>query len=247
METIKLLDGTDWAVDDLVEKMHDNEFYYGYLNKACLSSSSCKKLLEGIDSYLGSTEPLDSNMKPLREGRLIHVSLLEKDKIDDYYHFVDVATRRNKGYKEAVKDPSLEGKEIMLSKEKVWAEGIVDAVLDNPTANDLFTGGEYETPGVGYVQGIPFRAKADCLRDNRIVDLKTTSDIDSWQYNMDLYNYDAQAYIYMTIFKKKSFTFVIVDKRTLKVKTYDATPDDIQQGYEKVSEAIGNYIEGVGF
>jgi hypothetical protein len=186
-------------------------------------------------------------MKPLREGRLIHVSLLEKDKINDYYHFVDVATRRNKGYKEAVKDPSLEGKEIMLSKEKVWAEGIVDAVLDNPTANDLFTGGEYETPGVGYVQGIPFRAKADCLRDDRIVDLKTTSDIDSWQYNMDLYNYDAQAYIYMTIFKKKSFTFVIVDKRTLKVKTYDATPDDIQQGYEKVSEAIGNYIEGVGF
>jgi hypothetical protein len=247
METIKLLDGTDWAVDDLVEKMYDNEFYYGYLNKACLSSSSCKKLLEGIDSYLGSTEPLDSNMKPLREGRLIHVSLLEKDKIDDYYHFVDVATRRNKGYKEAVKDPSLEGKEIMLSKEKVWAEGIVDAVLDNPTANDLFTGGEYEIPGVGYVQGIPFRAKADCLRDDRIVDLKTTSDIDSWQYNMDLYNYDAQAYIYMTIFKKKSFTFVIVDKRTLKVKTYDATPDDIQQGYEKVSEAIENYIEGVGF
>lgn len=247
METIKLLDGTDWAVDDLVEKMYDNEFYYGYLNKACLSSSSCKKLLEGIESYLGSTEPLDSNMKPLREGRLIHVSLLEKDKIDDYYHFVDVATRRNKGYKEAVKDPSLEGKEIMLSKEKVWAEGIVDAVLDNPTANDLFTGGEYEIPGVGYVQGIPFRAKADCLRDDRIVDLKTTSDIDSWQYNMDLYNYDAQAYIYMTIFKKKSFTFVIVDKRTLKVKTYDATPDDIQQGYQKVSEAIGNYIEGVGF
>ena len=79
------------------------------------------------------------------------------------------------------------------------------------------------------------------------MDLKTTSDIDSWQYNMDLYNYDAQAYIYMTIFKKKNFTFVIVDKRTLKVKTYDATPDDIQQGYEKVSEAIGNYIEGVGF
>lgn len=247
METIRLLDGTDWAVEDLVEKMYDNEFYYGYLNKACLSSSSCKKLLEGVDSYLGNREPLDSNMKPLREGRLIHVSLLEKDKLDDYYHFVDVATRRNKGYKEAVKDPSLEGKEIMLSKEKVWAEGIVDAVLDNPTANELFTGGEYELPGIGYVQGLPFRAKADCLKGDRIVDLKTTSDIDSWQYNMDLYNYDAQAYIYMSIFKKKSFTFVIVDKRTLKVKTYDATNDDVQQGYEKVSEAIANYIEAVGF
>jgi len=64
---------------------------------------------------------------------------------------------------------------------------------------------------------------------------------------MDFYGYDAQAYIYMTIFKKKSFTFVIVDKKTLKVKTYDATSDDIQQGKQKVSEAISNYIEGVGF
>jgi hypothetical protein len=226
METIRLLDGTDWAIDDIVSKMYDNEFYYGYLNKASLSSSSCKKLLEGIDSYLGNREPLDSNMKPLREGRLIHVSLLEKDKLDDYYHFVDVATRRNKGYKEAVKDPSL---------------------VDNPTANELFTGGEYELPGIGYVDGLPFRAKADCLNGDRIVDLKTTSDIDSWHYNMDFYGYDAQAYIYMTIFKKKSFTFVIVDKKTLKVKTYDATSDDIQQGKQKVSEAISNYIEGVGF
>ena len=247
METIRLLDGTDWAIDDIVSKMYDNEFYYGYLNKASLSSSSCKKLLEGIDSYLGNREPLDSNMKPLRDGRLIHVSLLEKDKLDDYYHFVDVATRRNKGYKEAVKDPSLEGKEIMLSKEKVWAQSIVDAVLDNPTANELFTGGEFELPGIGYVDGLPFRAKADCLNGDRIVDLKTTSDIDSWHYNMEFYGYDAQAYIYMTIFKKKMFTFVIVDKKTLKVKTYDATPDDIQRGYEKVSEAIGNYIGGVGF
>ena len=247
MDSIKLLDGTDWAVEDLIEKMYDNEFYYGYLNKASLSSSSCKKLLEGIDSYLGNREPLDSNMKPLREGRLIHVSLLEKEKLDEYYHFVDVATRRNKGYKEAVKDTSLEGKEIMLSKEKVWAQSIVDAVMDNPTANELFKGADYELPGIGYVQGLPFRAKADCLRNDRIVDLKTTSDIDSWHYNMELYGYDAQAYIYMTIFKKKMFTFVIVDKKTLKVKTYDATPDDIQRGKEKVSDAIANYIAGVGF
>jgi hypothetical protein len=64
---------------------------------------------------------------------------------------------------------------------------------------------------------------------------------------MEFYGYDAQAYIYMTIFKKKSFTFVIVDKKTLKVKTYDATSDDIQQGKQKVGEAISNYIEGVGF
>jgi hypothetical protein len=226
MKEIKLLDGTDWAVSDLIEKMYDNEFYYGYLNKACLSSSSCKKLLEGIESYLGSTEPLDANSKPLRDGRLIHVSLLEQDKLDDYYHFVDASTRRNKAYKEAIASDEFQGKEIMLLKEKVWAK---------------------EKPGIGYIQGLPFRGKADCLRDDRIVDLKTTSDIDNWDYNMYYYGYDAQAYIYTRIFNKKSFTFVIVDKKTLQVKTYDATEDDIESGKEKVSEAIGCYIANLGF
>ena len=81
METITLLDGTDWAIDDIVEKMYDNEFYYGYLNKASLSSSSCKKLLEGIDSYLGNREPLDSNMKPHQQNgnsHLIYLFLIVK-------------------------------------------------------------------------------------------------------------------------------------------------------------------------
>jgi hypothetical protein len=64
---------------------------------------------------------------------------------------------------------------------------------------------------------------------------------------MYYYGYDAQAYIYTRIFNKKSFTFVIVDKKTLQVKTYDATEDDIESGKEKVSEAIGCYIANLGF
>jgi hypothetical protein len=247
VKEIKLLDGTDWIVDDLLSRMQDNSFYYGYLNTASLSSSSCKKLLEGVESYLGNNKPLDKNLKPLRDGRLIHVTLLENNKLNDYYHFVDVYTRRNKEYKEAVNNPKFKNKEIMLTKEKTWAENIVDAVYNNPLAKTLFDGGQYETPGIDYVQGIPFRAKADCIQGDTIVDLKTTSDIDSWQYNMNVYGYDMQAYIYCTVFNKKKFTFVIVDKTTLKVKTYDATPDDLRQGEQKVGEAIANYIEGVGF
>ena len=158
-----------------------------------------------------------------------------------------IRDRRNKEYKEAVNNPEFENKEIMLTKEKTWAENIVNAVYNNPLAKTLFDGGQYETPGIDYVQGIPFRAKADCIQGDTIVDLKTTSDIDSWQYNMDVYGYDMQAYIYCKVFNKKKFTFVIVDKTTLKVKTYDATPDDLRQGEQKVGEAIANYIEGVGF
>ena len=37
---IQLLDGKQYEVKDLVEKMADDNFYYGELNKLALSSSS---------------------------------------------------------------------------------------------------------------------------------------------------------------------------------------------------------------
>ena len=43
---IQLLDGTVGDKTELLEKMNDDEFYYGYLYKAALSSSSLKILLD---------------------------------------------------------------------------------------------------------------------------------------------------------------------------------------------------------
>ena len=68
MKTIRLLDGSEWNVDELIDKMYDNEFYYGYLGENCLSSSSCKKLCESVEDYLFQDTTLDSNIKPLRDG-----------------------------------------------------------------------------------------------------------------------------------------------------------------------------------
>jgi hypothetical protein len=39
-----LLDGSQWSYNELLERMSDDEFYYGYLGKASLSSSSVKLL-----------------------------------------------------------------------------------------------------------------------------------------------------------------------------------------------------------
>ena len=44
--TIKLLDGQSWDYNELLEQMLKDEFYYDYLGKAALSSSSLKKLLQ---------------------------------------------------------------------------------------------------------------------------------------------------------------------------------------------------------
>ncbi len=45
---ITLLDGTQHEEKEILEKMQDDSFYYGYLSKAALSSPS----LKGCDSGL---------------------------------------------------------------------------------------------------------------------------------------------------------------------------------------------------
>ena len=241
---IKLFDGTVWSQKDLLDKMDDNSFYYGYLGVNCLSSSSVKKLVDGVDNYLFEDNKFDPNSKPLRDGRLIHVTILENDKLDDYYDFVDVATRRNKEYKE-IKETSQ--KEVMLSKERLWAEDLREAIMQNSRAEELIQHGQCEVPAIGYIQGLPVRGKADCLNSDRVIDLKTTSDIDNWDYNKYFYGYDIQAYLYCELFKKDKFEFVIIDKRTKKVKTDIADDHFIKSGEEKVTKAVKNYIRYFGF
>tara|TARA_R100001440_G_scaffold3293_2_gene8291 strand:- start:349 stop:1083 length:735 start_codon:yes stop_codon:yes gene_type:complete len=240
MKTIRLLDGSEWKVDDIIDKMYDNEFYYGYLGANCLSSSSCKKLCESVEDYLFEDNKFSPNLKPLRDGRLFHVTVLETDKMDEYYDFVDVSTRRNKEFKEIA---STSKKEVMLHKEKLWAEDLKHNILKHSRSKYLIENGKPEVPNINYVFGLPFRGKADLLCEDRVVDIKTTGDIDNWDYNKYFYGYDIQAYLYMKLFDKETFEFVIIDKRTKKVKTDEVTEDFLRSGEHKVKKAVGNYVK----
>jgi hypothetical protein len=52
MKIIELLDGSTWDMDTVLEKMQDDDFYYGVLGKNALSSSSaCKLLLTSPKTY----------------------------------------------------------------------------------------------------------------------------------------------------------------------------------------------------
>ena len=103
---IKLLDGKEWNKAELLEKMYDDSFYYGYLGKTALSSSSLKKLLESYDTYLEDLKKSEEEAKipkaerpvkkALQLGRLVHVGILEPHKMDEYFHFVDTKIRRGK-------------------------------------------------------------------------------------------------------------------------------------------------------
>lgn len=239
-EVIKLLDGKTWDKEVLLKEMWNDEFYYGYLNKAALSSSSFKKLTISYDEYIASLDQRNDS-PALKIGRLTHHAVLQPELVGQYYEFVDCKTRGSKAYKEAVLESP---REVFLEKDKQWSDNMRNAVYDHPTASALLLSGIAEVPAIDYVQGVPVRAKADWLRDDCIVDLKTTSSIDDFDYNCTLFGYDIQAYLYTQIFNKQFFIFIAVDKKTFKVKVVQATKEMIEEGKRKVAIAVENYVHG---
>ena len=95
-----LLDYKTWNKEELLEKMYDDTFYYGYLGKAALSSSSVKLLNDSPKKYKYNTEYGNIETQALRNGRLFHLSILEPQKFEQL-NFVDVQSKNSKKYKDA--------------------------------------------------------------------------------------------------------------------------------------------------
>ena len=217
MNEIVLLDGTVWDKTDLLDKMNDDNFYYGYLSQAALSSSSLKLLLDSPKTYKFVTQYGNDESQALRDGWLFHTAILEPEVFSSQI-FVDVQSKNTKAYKEAKEQ---HGK-VFTMTEKQDAERIADAFLRNTKAVELIRDCEFEVPIIGEIQGFPFRGKADVLGKNRIVDLKTTTDIKAFPYSAKKYSYDMQCYLYSTLFNVdyKDFVFLAVDKKSLDIAIY---------------------------
>ncbi len=238
---IELLDGKVWDRLELLDQMLNDDFYYGYLSKAALSSSSLKKLLQSPKAYAASIKEEQQETKALREGKLIHLLLLEPHK-EEALIVVDVKTRTAKAYKEAAAEHGAEN--TFLSVEVATAKKVVRAVKECKEAFDLIYGAATEVPGCGTILGLPFRAKADILhKGQRIVDFKTTADIHRFKYTASNFHYDVQAAIYTHIFDIKEFTFLAIDKNTYDIGIFTTSENFINQGRRKVAEAIDVYIK----
>jgi hypothetical protein len=238
MDTIELLNGELFRHDEILELMKNDEFYYGYLGKAALSSSSIKLLLDSPKKYKYVTEYGSQESSALDAGWLFHTAILEPDVFEKQI-FVDVQSKNSKAYKLAKEE---HGK-VYTIKQKRDAERLADAFLRNEPALKLITNCEFEVPAIGMVQGYPFRGKADVLDSYRVVDLKTTSDLKAFPYASRKYGYDVQVYIYSELFNKpyEEFKFIAIDKGSLDIGIYDCSEEFYNSGKEKVTKALETF------
>ena len=237
-KTIKLLDRVEYKKDEILSKMQDDEFYYGELNKLALSSSSIKDLLDSPKTYAFRQKYSQKESQPLRDGWLFHTAILEPDVFESQI-FIDVQSKNTKKFKEAKEE---HGK-VFTIKEKNQAERLADAFLRTEMSLKYLGDSGFEVPGIGLVDGFPFRAKADILGKNRIVDLKTTNDIGGFHYSCKKYHYDCQVYIYCNIFNVpyENFKFLVIDKGNLEMALAHCSEEFYLSGQAKVREAISKY------
>lgn len=239
---IKLLDGKYYDKTKLLSDMLDDDFYYGFMHKWAFSSSSIKLLLESPKTYhnIMTYAQNDKSSQALRDGYLLHLLVLTPE----YFHkqiFIDVQSKNTNKFKLAQQ----EHKEVYTYKEKEDAERLADAIFRNEPAMQLIKGAKVEFPGVGYVQGKPFRAKADVLTNDCVIDLKTTSNIKQFEKSAYWYHYDVQAYLYTEIFNIKNFKFIVLDKKScdIGISNLPVSDEFISSGRDKVRYAMKVYAE----
>tara|TARA_R110001592_G_C13031457_1_gene738435 strand:- start:78 stop:953 length:876 start_codon:yes stop_codon:yes gene_type:complete len=227
----------DW--EELIVKMYDDDFYYGYLGKQALSSSILKTILKSPKEYQRYlNKEGDDDTQPLRDGKLFHWRVLEPHKFDDL-NIVDIASKNTKAYKEAVAELGM----VFTRKEINMAIELADILHNNKEAMELIAEGDYEVPQMQMIEGIPIRGKADILlHDTHIIDLKTTADISTFQWSAKKYGYDLQAYLYLQLFPEaEKFTFLCIDKKTKDVGIFECSEEFLESGKEKLERGLQKY------
>jgi hypothetical protein len=241
-QNIKLLDDSVWDVEDILKRMDDDSFYYGYLSKVALSSSSIKTLYARPKDYEKSLTKDLSNIPAIRFGRLFHSAVLEPHKLKTDYIFLNVKSRKNQTYDLALSENP--NKFIMLQSELDEVNYMKEYIDFNVEASKLLSGGRAEVPAIGMLHNTPFRAKADYLKEDVIVDLKTTSNMDEWIYDAKhKWHYDIQAFIYTSLFNVNKMIFVILDKKTGRVERFHFNKRQMLNAELKLEVAINNYYD----
>ena len=222
----------------ILQKLRNDEDYYGDFGNQFLSNSHVGKLLKDPLRAFEPSKPSPAFLV----GGYFHTCILEPDKLEKF-KVVKSTTRNTKAYKDVAGSELCllqhEVDEIELMREKVMANDICRDLIRGTIADQLT---EYEVPMVTELFGNKWKGKADIVNheEKLIIDLKTTADIEKFQWSANKFNYDSQAYIYSKLFGYE-FLFIVIDKNTHQIGMFDCSPQFYERGEEKVSKASEAY------
>ena len=220
--------------EQILQKLKIDEDYYGEFGNQFLSNSHVGRLLK---DPLNAFEPSKPSPAFLIGG-YFHTCILEPDKLEKF-KVVKSTNRNTKAYKDVA------GGELCLLEQEVdMIELMREKVMNNDICRDLIQLGnvEYEVPMITELFGNKWKGKADIVNHDEklIIDLKTTADIEKFQWSANKYNYDSQAYIYSKLFGYE-FLFIVIDKNSHQIGMFDCSSKFYERGEDKVRKAAEAY------
>ena len=155
--------------NEILEKLKNDEDYYGEFGNQFLSNSHISKLLKDPLRAFEQSKPSPAFLV----GGYFHTCILEPDKLEKFT-VIPSTTRNTKQYKD------MSGGELCLLQHEVdTIELMRDKVMDNNICRDLITLGnvKYEVPMVTELFGNKWKGKADIVNHSEklVIDLKTTA------------------------------------------------------------------------
>lgn len=147
-------------------------------------------------------------------GRAFHKICLERPRFFDDFAIYEGKTRRGKNFDEfAAKNI---GKDIITNEIYDDCRRLRDVLYKVPEVRSLLTGGiaESSTIWIDEETGVKCKARADYIKGDVVIDLKTCANASRHAFNKDMikYYYYIQAGHYMEGFDKDYFAFIVIDK-----------------------------------
>ena len=227
--------------ENVLQRLKNDEDYYGDFGNQFLSNSHVSKLLKDPLNVFKPSKPSPAFLV----GGYFHTCILEPDKLNKY-KVVKSTTRNTKAYKDFAGGELCllqhEVDEIELMKDKLIANDICRGLIFDNDLTVIGKPNQYEVPGVTELFGNMWKGKADIVNHDEklVIDLKTTGDIDRFKWSASKFNYDSQAYIYSKLFGYEML-FIVIDKTTHQIGMFDCSPEFYKRGEDKVSKASEAY------
>lgn len=182
-----------------------------------LGSTSLKTLATRTPAHYihDKTHPKFSDAFTL--GTAAHSLILEGDTTGIEVVFAD--NWLTKAAKEAKAAALAAGKQPLLAKEMTQVQAMQYAVMNHPTARELFTGHKAEQSVFWDEDGLMLKCRPDAWKPGQLIDLKTTVNADPREFGKTAHNfgYHQSAAHYIDGVKEATgeelpFAFVLVEK-----------------------------------
>lgn len=215
-----------------------------------LSPSGAKTILRSPAQYKWDRAHPKPPSRSMVLGTMVHALVLEGET-----RYAEIPDRRTKTGKEAEAQARSNGLEPVTPPEREQIEGMAQAVLEHETAANILAVGQPEQAVIWTDDetGVTCRGFIDWLRDNAVVDVKSTQDASPAGFGKQAANlsYDIQSWMYREAIRQLTgadlpFLHICVQSSPpYLVAVHQLPPEADERGERLTREALNLYAECV--